>query len=241
MNARVGTAGWTVAPGYADRFPGDGTHLERYARVLGAVEINTTFKKTHRPSTYRRWAGSVPEHFRFSVKMPREITQVRRLVGAAEPLAVFLKGVTELGERLGPLVVQLPPSLAYEPDAAAEFFGSLRQVFDGAVVVEPRHASWFESPAEWLLERWEIARVAADPAPVEGGGEPGGWKGLVYYRLHGAPVKYRSSYAPAYLAELASRLGGWDDEVERWVIFDNTTEGQALPNALDLLDELKGR
>ncbi|UCC72130.1 MAG: DUF72 domain-containing protein [Gemmatimonadota bacterium] len=241
MTLRIGTAGWTIPPGYADRFPDDGSHLARYARVANAVEINSSFKKTHRPSTYRRWGESVPADFRFSVKLPKEITHVRRLVDVEEPLGIFLEGVRELGNKLGPLLVQLPPSLLYGPGVAAAFLNLLRERFDGAVVLEPRHASWFEEGADGILERWKVSRAAADPANVEGAGEPGGRKELVYYRLHGSPVMYRSPYSRAFLERLAARLGEWGDEIERWVIFDNTAEAQAVPNALDLMDYTKGR
>lgn len=240
MTIRIGTAGWTIPPGYADRFPGEGTHLARYARTLSAVEINSSFKRTHRPSTYRRWAESVPVDFRFSVKLPREITHVRRLVDVEEPLEVFLEGVLELGDKLGALLVQLPPSLSYAPGLAATFFNLLGGRYHGAVVVEPRHASWFEEGAAGLVERWKVSRAAADPAKVEGAGEPGGWRGLVYYRLHGSPTMYRSPYSRELLERLALRLRDWGRDVERWVIFDNTAEGQATPNALDLMDYAKG-
>ncbi len=241
MDIRIGTAGWTIPRGHADRFPEGGSHLERYARVFNAVEINSSFKKTHRPSTYRRWAESVPEDFRFAVKLPREITHVRRLIDVEEPLAAFLEGVERLGAKLGPLLVQLPPSLSHDPEVAARFFAALRERTDGAVVVEPRHATWLEESVDRLLDLWKVARVAADPAPVAGAGEPGGCKGLVYYRLHGAPVMYRSAYADTFLEQLAGRLRSKSDKLDCWVIFDNTAEAQATPNALDLKDMMKGR
>lgn len=106
---RIGTAGWSVPAAHRGRFPEAGTLLERYAARFDAVEINSSFYRPHRPSTYARWAASVPAGFRFSLKLPREITHTRRLVEVAEPLDRFLGEVAALGERLGPVLVQLPP------------------------------------------------------------------------------------------------------------------------------------
>src|SRR4051812_46618679 len=101
----VGTAGWSIPPQNADRFPGEGSHLERYRQRFPAVEINSSFYRPHRPGTYARWAASVPVDFRFAVKMPREITHTRRLANAAEPLARFLSEAQMLGPKLGPVLV----------------------------------------------------------------------------------------------------------------------------------------
>lgn len=237
MTVWIGTAGWTIPRGHADRFPAEGQHLERYARVLNAVEINSSFKRMHQPSSYRRWADSVPVAFRFSVKFPRAITHERRLVDVDEPLGEFLTGVQGLGKSLGPLLVQLPPSLAFDARLLDGFFGHLRDSFAGTVVVEPRHASWFGKDVDRFLVERRLPRVAADPAPAAGADQPGGWKGILYYRLHGAPVMYRSPYSREFLIGLATRLREAND-VERWVIFDNTAEGQAVPNALDLMEQL---
>jgi uncharacterized protein YecE (DUF72 family) len=76
---RIGCAGWNLPSAKADAFPGPGSHLERYARVLRAVEVNSSFYRPHRRETWERWAGSVPVDFRFSVKVPRQITHFRRL------------------------------------------------------------------------------------------------------------------------------------------------------------------
>src|SRR5690349_8185592 len=163
---RVGTAGWSIPARFADAFPGTGSHLERYAGRFLAAEINSSFHRPHRPSTYARWAASVPEGFRFAVKVPKAITHERRLAGVEDELRAFLAEIAPLGARLGPLLIQLPPSLAFEPGLAAEFLGLLRAGFDGAGACEPRHPTWFGAEADAALTRFRIARVAADPARV---------------------------------------------------------------------------
>jgi uncharacterized protein YecE (DUF72 family) len=233
----VGCAGWSIPKEHGERFPAEGTHLVRYAARFPAVEINSSFYRLHREDTYRRWAGSVPASFRFSVKVPREITHRGRLL-PVDRLGPFLAGPAALGDRLGPLLVQLPPRLAFDPGVARTFFEALRGRFDGGVVCEPRHPSWFSAEAQALLEELAVARAAVDPAPVPQAAEPGGFRGLTYFRLHGSPEMYVSSYPEAFLARLVRRLSGERAAWPVWCIFDNTARGAAIPNALAVLEGL---
>lgn len=235
----IGTAGWNIPGEYASLFPPEGSHLSRYAARFPAVEINTSFYRLHRPATYSRWAGTVPADFRFAVKIPRQITHNRRLKDPTL-LDEFLAGVTELGDRLGPLLVQLPPSLPYQPDTAGAFFAALRERFAGYVVCEPRHPSWFSDQAEEHLAGFQVARAAADPAVTPEAAQPGGWTGLVYYRLHGSPEVYTSPYSNEYLDELAQLLSRRSASAIAWCIFDNTAAGFATRDALALIDKLSG-
>lgn len=239
----IGTAGWSIPRSSAAAVPGPGTHLQRHARALSGVEINSSFYRPHRPSTYMKWAAAVGEGFRFAVKVPKEITHIRRLGAAGEVgagLDAFLAEATALGPRLGPLLVQLPPSLACEPAVARGFFAALRERCDTAVVCEPRHASWFTPAAQALLTKFQVAQVAADPALTPAAARPGGWDGLVYYRLHGSPTMYRSPYSSAYLDGLARALDGHRAAgTPVWCIFDNTAEGAATADALGLLARLE--
>jgi uncharacterized protein YecE (DUF72 family) len=199
---RIGCAGWTIPADQAGEFPSGETHLQRYAGRLPAVEINTSFNKAHRRKTYEIWAASVPDDFRFAVKLPKQVTHVSRLADRAA-IGYFLPDVKGLGAKLGPLLVQLPPSLAFDAVVTGAFFEYLRDHFSGSVVCEPRHASWFTAEADQLLAGFQVARVAADPAAVAANGHPGGWSDLAYYRLHGSPQIYYSPYADDYLDTLA--------------------------------------
>lgn len=232
---RIGTAGWGLPRVWRTEFPPEGSYLERYAARFPAVEINSSFYRQHRRSVYERWAAAVPADFRFAVKLPRAITHEQALVASDVLLEVFLEEVVGLGQRLGPLLVQLPPSLALVEDHAEEFFETLRRLHDGPVVCEPRHESWFGAQGDQLLRRHRVARVAADPARVPAAAQPGGDPGLVYYRLHGSPRIYWSDYEPERIAALAESLrGAAAPGVDRWCIFDNTTLGAATGNALAL-------
>jgi uncharacterized protein YecE (DUF72 family) len=101
------------------------------------------------------------------------------------------------------------------------------------VVCEPRHPTWFSPGAEALLVKHRVARVAADPPPATGAEQPGGWKDVAYFRLHGSPRKYWSRYADEYVQALAHTLLDAARSAEVWCIFDNTASGAALANALD--------
>ena len=158
--ARIGTAGWSIPKEHAAPFPATGSHLERYAKVLNAVEINSSFYRPHRTATYERWAASVPEEFRFAVKIPKAITHERRLKEAGDLLDRFLLEVAGLGPKLGPLLVQLPPSLAFQDGVADRFLADLRSRIGGSIVCEPRHASWFTPDVDGLLGEFGVARVA---------------------------------------------------------------------------------
>lgn len=217
-------------------FPEEGTHLERYAQIFQSVEINSSFYRPHKPSTYERWSNSVPEEFRFAVKIPKAITHVSRLIGTDKYLRDFLSECSHLGTKLGPLLVQLPPSLLFDTRSVDTFFTLLRAHFSGDVVCEPRHPSWFAPEPESLLSGFHVARVAADPHIVQEAEEPGGWSDLVYYRLHGSPRIYYSAYAHGYLQALAQKL---TDKAASgchvWCIFDNTAEGAATANARSVM------
>jgi uncharacterized protein YecE (DUF72 family) len=118
---------------------------------------------------------------------------------------------------------------------ASGFFRALRARIKADIALEPRHGGWFAPEvSDWLAKRC-IARVAADPARIEGAGEPGGWNKLAYYRWHGSPRIYWSKYDAAALATLRRRLEEHRRSgVQAWCIFDNTASGAALGNALEL-------
>lgn len=237
----VGTAAWSIPARSRRRFPAEGSHLERYASRLACVEINSSFYRSHQPGTYVRWAASVPEGFRFAVKVPKEITHERRLKRVSVQLDRFLEEAGQLRGKLGCLLVQLPGSFACDAALARRFFAALRKRYAGPVAFEPRHPSWFEPKVDRLLEKHRISRVAADPARVPKAADPGGWCGTVYFRLHGSPRMYWSNYSRVYLERLAGRLLAVDKAHEVWCIFDNTALGAATANALDLAARLAKR
>ena len=238
----VGTAGWSIPRAVGPEFPGVGSHLERYSRVLRGAEINSSFHRPHARAVYERWAASTPADFRFAVKLPRTITHDAELRRARAGLDAFFAQAGGLGAKLGPVLVQLPPSLAFNGRVAGPFFATLRSMHNGPVVCEPRHPTWFEPPAGALLVRARVARVATDPSRIEAALVPGGWmgdaRGITYYRLHGSPRKYWSRYPLDRLRRWAEALRVHAERGEAWCIFDNTASGAAAQNALEMTELL---
>jgi uncharacterized protein YecE (DUF72 family) len=232
---RIGCAGWNIPRQNAPDFDFKGTHLERYSRVFNCCEINSSFYRPHKDSTWERWSASVPADFRFSVKVPRAITHEGELKCKAEDLTAFLKPVRLLGQKLGVLLVLLPPRCVFDYRIAKRFFALLRELHDGDVVLEARNATWFDARADDLLKQFSIAGVAADPACVPAAGQPNGHKQVVYFRLHGSPRRYYSSYSREFLDAKATHLTEQARTARVWCIFDNTAAGFASSNALALL------
>jgi uncharacterized protein YecE (DUF72 family) len=230
---RIGTAGWTIPRRHAENFPAEGSGLERYAARFNAVEINSTFYRSHKPQTYARWVGAVPEDFRFAVKMPKAITHERRLVEVNELLEAFAEEIAALGPKLGPVLIQLPPSFAFDAKLTHAFLRQVRKRIAGPIACEPRHSTWFAAEPEKLLSKYRVARVAADPARVPEAAVPGGSSSLAYFRLHGSPRMYYSDYDAAFLDALTAALRASTTE-ETWCIFDNTVSGAAAGNALTM-------
>ena len=216
---------------------GPGTALQRYAQHFRCCEINSTFYRRHRPETYARWVSEVPAGFRFLLKVPKTITHAQRLQDCEPLLDEFLEDSSALGAARAVLLVQLPPSLAYEAAVAERFFASFRDACQDGIACEPRHPSWFAPEVDDLWQRHRVTRVAADPAPAsEQAGEPGGWPGFSYWRWHGSPRVYYSAYEWCQLQFLAAEAQAQSGDC--YCIFDNTAAGEATRNALALLDEI---
>lgn len=218
---RIGTAGWGIPAAHRDNFPSGDSLLERYAQVFNFVEINSSFYRSHQKKTYAKWASITPPDFLFSVKMNREITHKRRLMDVDALLDQFIEEVNGLGNKLGAILIQLPPSLQFDPLVANDFFKSLRKIFSGKIALEARHTSWSKP----MLDEHNIIQVIADPAVIEVNSD----QPFQYYRLHGSPKIYSSSYSPSFLTNLSKTL-----DPSSFVIFDNTQFGAATQNALQL-------
>ncbi len=234
----IGCAGWSLPRAAQHAFPREGSHLTRYSARLNAVEINSSFHRPHRRTTYLRWAESVPAAFAFSVKMPRRITHDLRLVGAGEAMDAFAQEVSGLGAKLRCVLIQLPPSLAFDRGVADQFLATLTSCVDSPAVVEARHATWFSDESSATLQRHGVGRVHADPPAVRipvNNTAP-----IRYFRMHGSPRIYYSQYEGPALQALARQVADSAlDGCPSWCIFDNTTLGHATTDALALQELLR--
>jgi uncharacterized protein YecE (DUF72 family) len=224
---RIGTAGWGLPATTRGHFPAGNSLLERYSQIFNAVEINTSFYRAHQKKTYERWAAATPSDFQFAVKMPKQMTHDKKLAGVEALLDSFLEEASGLQTKLGPLLIQLPPTLRFKEEIANSFFALLQNKFNGKVVLEPRHISWGQEEAIAMVQSYNIAYVNADPVKVPA--KPAIKHLFGYYRLHGSPEVYSSSYDAAFLARLAKSV-----DSSSWIIFDNTKLGAATQNALNL-------
>jgi uncharacterized protein YecE (DUF72 family) len=234
----IGTAGWAIPRASAFRFGSEGTHLQRYARVLGCAEINSSFYRPHAATTYAKWRDSTPRDFRFSVKAPREISHEACLEDAKKPFITFLAQTDGLAEKRGPILVQLPPSLPFDARVVTRFLKVVRRAYDGPIVWEPRHATWFSPAVASLLDEYAISRVAADPALMPAAAAPAGSPAVAYFRLHGSPRMYWSRYDETYIATLAATIRSIPPASDVWCVFDNTASGSAIENAWELNERL---
>jgi uncharacterized protein YecE (DUF72 family) len=234
----IGCAGWNLRREHHPLFPAAGSHLERYAARFNCVEINSSFYRSHRTATYQRWASSTPANFRFSVKLPRQITHLNRLRDSAEAILQFRAEVQGLGPKLGAILVQLPPSLAFEPKVFDKFVKLLGDDL-GPIVVEPRHITWFTDEVGSMLEERKVGRAAADPAVASAASQPRIASDIAYYRWHGTPRMYYSHYDESSIALLARQITATSASAEAWCIFDNTAEGAATSDALSLQEQCR--
>lgn len=235
---RIGLAGWSEAASrYGKLLPATvlqgATGLRRYAAAFDFVEINSSFYRQVRAETYEKWAGEVPDNFRFSVKMHRLITHYTRLKNA-DLLEDFFGSVSGLGDKLAVVLVQLPPTLVFEKDHADKFFRAMRRIYKGCAVCEPRHASWSETEAQKTLAVHAVGPVLTGiPSAGNDPLEEAAPKLPLYFRLHGAPRRYYSAYSTEDLRTLAGFLDGHGQR-QRYVVFDNTAGPAGVRNALEL-------
>lgn len=145
----------------------------------------------------------------------------------------FLAQAGALDDKLAVLLVQLPPKLELDAATAGTFFRDLANGTSAQIACEPRNATWFTGEADALLDELGVARVAADPALTAKATVPGGWRGLSYWRLHGSPVIYRSSYADR-IADIAQQLDS-HPAADTWCIFDNTASSAGAGDARALM------
>jgi uncharacterized protein YecE (DUF72 family) len=233
MPMLVGTSGWQYAhwrgvlypPGLPQRL-----WLERYGECFDTVENNNAFYRLPSRETFESWRDRTPSTFVMAVKASRYLTHVKRLKESEEPVRRMLDAAGGLGAKLGPILVQLPPTLRAEPRRLAECLS--RFPAGVRVAVEPRHASWWTEEVRDLLARHGAALCWADRLgrPLTPPWRTGDWG---YVRFHEGIAHPRPSYGDQALRSWIRRVGdAWDDDGDVFVYFNNDTGGAAVRDAV---------
>lgn len=266
--ACVGISGWRYPPWRGVFYPKglrQRDELSYVAEHLTSVEINGSFYALQRPENFRAWHDATPSDFTFSVKGPRFISHMKRLRDAETPLAnFFASGLLALGDKLGPVLWQLPPNFGFDADRLTEFFALLPRTTGAAgrlarqheerlagraltqatvdrplrYALEVRHASFRSSTFVELMREHDVALVVADTA--------GRWPRFdevtadhVYVRLHGDQELYVSGYSDEALDTWAARIRTWTSAGhDVFVYFDNDVKVRAPFDAMHLRERL---
>jgi uncharacterized protein YecE (DUF72 family) len=235
----IGTSGWHYGhwrgPFYPEELGAEG-FLAYYAERFHTVEINNSFYQLPSESTLGKWRDAVPQGFVFAVKGSRFITHMKKLKDPASSLAPFLERVAVLGEKLGPILFQLPPRWRFNGTRLADFLAALPGAY--RYTLELRDQSWINDDALNLLARHGAAfciyELAGYLSPLEVTAD------FVYIRLHGPGGPYQGQYDHETLAGWAGAMAAWSREGrEVFCYFDNDEAGYAAQDALRLLDLLR--
>lgn len=237
MQVYIGTSGWTYDHWKGSFYPEDFPKrkwLEYYTEHFNTVELNATFYRSMQPNTFEGWYKKTPKGFVWSVKASRFITHIKRLKDASASIDVFLASTLPLKEKLGPILLQLPPGLGFEKNVFESFCKSLPSNYK--YTIEARNKSWHTEEALSSLKRHHIAWCISDTA----GRYPyreAVTANFVYIRLHGSRSLYASEYTEAELAKWAKKIRTWCKET--FVYFDNDYMAYAPKNAVQLIQLLK--
>jgi uncharacterized protein YecE (DUF72 family) len=237
LPVHIGTSGWSYDHWQHVFYPEDCRRSQWLAFYTGhftTVELNASFYRLPTVGTFENWRLTTPAHFIWAVKASRYITHIKRLHDPADSLARFFEAVRLLQEKLGPVLFQLPPTLAFDENRAREFFSALA-VYAHRCALEVRHASWLEDRPLTMLSDFNIALCISDTA----GRHPycdALTADFAYVRLHGSRHLYGSNYFEDELVAWAEKIRTWSRET--FVYFDNDFRGYAPRNALRMKEIL---
>jgi uncharacterized protein YecE (DUF72 family) len=237
----IGTSGWSYDHWVGRFYPGDLNRrewLEFYTKSFDSVELNASFYRLPKKETFRNWRTITPPGFRLSVKMSRYVTHVKKLLSAEESLGIFFDAVSGLGDKCSAVLIQLPPSLKFDPERTDKLLHELKGNYDEyRFTMECRNQSWFNKEVYDLFEEYGVAFCISD-TPCYPYTEVV-TADFVYVRLHGHEQLYASNYGDEQLGEWANRIKEWNDEDrDVYVYFDNDANAYAIENALKLNEYL---
>jgi uncharacterized protein YecE (DUF72 family) len=240
----IGTSGWSYRHWEGIFYP-EGLkpdkYLEYYITHFDCVELNASFYNLPRLTTVSGWLNRTPVSFRFCPKLSRLITHQLQLAGIEEAMQKFFDVFEGMKERMGPVLVQLPPGLSYNKQLITSFFSLIKEKYSYySFAVEPRNKSWINDDFIDLLQQYGIAFVIADSGKRYPSFE-GATAGFVYLRFHGREQLYASDYSEDILREYGEKVRKWLAEgLDVWIFFNNDYHGYAIKNAEKLIEITAG-
>ncbi|MBZ9577445.1 DUF72 domain-containing protein [Patescibacteria group bacterium] len=235
----IGTSGWVYRHWENIFYPeslSSKDKLKYFSQHLKTTEVNYSFYRLPRPSTYQNWYSQTPGDFLFTVKASRFITHIKRLKDVKEPWKIFIKNALNLKEKLGPILFQFPPSFKATEEnikRLEEFLKFIRKNNKKLrFAFEFRHKTWCEEKIYKLLKKHRVAWVIADSPSF-----PRAEKitaDFVYIRMHGSKVLFSSKYTKKELKDLAEKIKKWKRNKDVFVYFNNDAHGHAIENAKTL-------
>jgi len=238
----IGTSGWHYDDWrnrfYPEKLPKT-KWLEFYARHFPTVELNNSFYRLPTENAFANWRDSSPTNFTFAVKVSRFITHIKRLKNSEEAVENFIQRAMILGEKLGPLLYQLPPNMHRNDETLESFLSSLPEEMKH--VIEFRHQSWLTEEVFEILHKYRAGLCVFDmpsfTCPLLATAD------FAYIRFHGSEDLYSSYYSDEELADWAQRIADLAVNLDTvYIYFNNDVEGFAVKNAVTIRDYLeKGR
>jgi uncharacterized protein YecE (DUF72 family) len=247
---RIGTSG-IVLPGNKSTFPVQfqaKTRLHYYSTFFNTLEINSSFYKIPKFSTFEKWSNEVPEDFKFTVKLWRGITHAKKLEYSGDDVAKFMLSAEGLGDKKGCLLIQFPTSIG------SDYFSKVEKLFQDIVefnqqekwqfAVEFRHNSWYHEDLYKNLAQHNTSLVLHDmpnsATPINYLASKNTYSGCLYLRFHGPTGNYDGSYSNHFIDGYAERIKDWTCAGKTVYIYFNNTIGSALLNAQRLQNTLIG-
>lgn len=237
-NLHIGTSGWSYKHWSGIYYPPElkpTEWLTYYSQQFSVTEINTSFYHMPKHQSVLNWLAKVPDGFRFCPKLSRYITHMKKLKEPEEPLERFFDVFAPMQKAMGPVLVQLQPSLKWDYDRAAHLYGLLKKLYrQYDFVVEVRHNSWLKNDSLNLMAQYEIGLVISQSDGVFPYSEMVTAKN-VYLRFHGPAALYASPYSDADLDYFAKKIRDWMEEGHVvWAFFNNDIYGHAFRDAARL-------
>jgi uncharacterized protein YecE (DUF72 family) len=240
----IGTSGWSYKHWRGIFYPAGlpvSRQLPFYSTQFDTTEINSSFYRLPSPGTVLNWKESVNKNFRFCPKISRWVTHAKKLNDPETSLPRFFDVFDPYRKSCGPVLVQLPPNLGFNPEKASHFFSYLRQHYkDWSFSLEARHASWGSQEALALLKKYKTGWVIADSGNRWASSEIVTAR-HIYLRFHGPDGSYASNYTDAALKTYARKCSAWLAQGHHlWIFFNNDIHGYAVHNAIRLRELLTG-